>query len=126
MFQSLPNYLVSFCNLSWIAFSLSGANSSPVELKCLDAVMYDAMPSCKESHVLVGDVGSSGGEWLFTGKNKPDFTGFLSVLLVRVKIFTRNYSFPLEIHFTMLYSNKCDRRPIRFGPLAQLVRAVGS
>jgi hypothetical protein len=60
------------------------------------------------------------------GKSKPDFTGFLSVLLVRVKIFTRNYSFPLEIHFTILYSNKCDRRPIRFGPLAQLVRAVGS
>ncbi len=51
---------------------------------------------------------------------------FIGDLLVGVKKFTRNYVFPLEIHLGMLYSNKCDRRPVRLGPLAQLVRAVGS
>lgn len=51
---------------------------------------------------------------------------FFGDLLVGVKKFTRKYVFPLEFHFSMLYSNKCDRRPVRLGPLAQLVRAVGS
>lgn len=64
----------------------------------------------------------TGGEYVI----KSSFKRVFRVLLVRVKKITGNYSFPLEIQFRMLYSNKCDRRPVRLGPLAQLVRAVGS
>jgi hypothetical protein len=48
------------------------------------------------------------------------------VLSMSVKFFTGILIFPLEIEKKIRYIKSCDRRPVRFGPLAQLVRAVGS
>lgn len=75
--------------------------------------------------------------WLFFGCGVGGEGGCTCVQIVggkrfwggafgRSEKFYRKSIFPLENEFTMLYSNSCDRRPVRFGPLAQLVRAVGS